>query len=149
MRIIGYAVAALALFVSLRWYGSQPAVRVVRRSTDSTFPAVPTTSVRLLSSYGGDGCVPAREVARLFVDGRLFSPSNAAVHRALLREAGRIGANAVAFTTPSMDDRPVLGVIDRLWDDGDGDDAMQHTAKTAGHAVALRCLGQVSGPASR
>ena len=135
------------LAVALVWFGAQPRVRVERSTamgTDTLAP-VPTDSVRLLSSYGGDGCAPARELARLFVDGRLFSPSNAAVHRALRRAAGRIGANAIAFTVPSMDDRLVPGFFDRLWEDEDADGGMQYTADRAGHAVALRCAGPLGG----
>lgn len=130
----------MVLLLGAGWYGTQPVVRVEWEPsvTDHRVQAVPADSVRVLANWG-EGCVPLRVLARLYVDGRLFSPSNEAVHRALRRAAGAIGADAVAFTSPSMDDLPVLGLVDRFWDDSDGDDALRHNEKLVGRAVAVKC----------
>jgi hypothetical protein len=143
LRILGYVAAVMVLLLVGAWYSSQPVVRVTRErpGTDTTrWQPEPWKSVRLLGAVGAEGCVPFRVLARLYVDGRLFSPSNEAVHRALRRHAGMVGANAVAFTTPSMDDLPVLGLLDRLWLDGDEAEALRYTEERAGRAVAVRCL---------
>jgi hypothetical protein len=135
-----YLVIGMLLLVGAVWYGTQPVVRVVREpGIDQGLTPIPWDSVRLLASWGGAGCVHLRVFARLYVDGRLFSPSNESVHRALRRAAGAIGADAVAFTTPSMDDLPVLGLVDRFWDDGDAAEALRHNEKQVGRAAALKC----------
>jgi hypothetical protein len=141
MRIIGFFVLIPALLAFGGWFAAQPAVRAEPESgvAHATYPAVPTDSVRLLPFWGGEGCTPFTVLARLHVRGRLFSPSDEAVHRALRHAAGRVGANAVAFTTPSMDDLPVLGLVDRFWSDTDDEGFLQHNEKQVGRAVALRC----------
>ena len=141
MRIVWFlsVVAGLALY---GWYGSQPVVRVeaeMARFDTTSYPPVPLDSVRFLGSFGGEDCAPFEILARLHVDGRLFNPSNEAVRRALRREGGRIGANAVSYTTPGREDIPVQGLLDRLWNDSEELEANRYNEKLAGRAAAFRC----------
>ncbi|HET8713979.1 MAG TPA: hypothetical protein VFM23_09905 [Gemmatimonadales bacterium] len=142
MRMIAYAVLGLVLLLGAGWYGWQPDVRIVReglgRDTARLKP-VPIDSVRMLETFGGPNCAPMRILARLHVRGRLFAPSDAAVRRALRRAAGSIGANAIAYTLPSMEDLPVPGLLDKIWDDGDDPGALRYRESRAGRAAAIRC----------
>ena len=136
----------LALLASTLWYSCQPVVEVRPEPSfePGVNPPVPAESVQILtaSTYG---CVPQRTLARFYVRGRLFGPSDAAVVRVMRRRAGELGANAVAPTTPSMNDLPVLGWLDKVFgDDVEDDDRLRHTEEQAGRAIALRC-GVIEG----
>lgn len=148
---VGAFVTLLVLVLSGLWYSCQPVVEVRREPwfDQGVLPRVPVESVRVLSSLTGSDCPPLRIVARLHVRGRIFGPDDRAVLDAMRRRAAALGANAIAPTTPSMNDLPVLGWLDKiLRSEDEPDERLRHTEEQAGRATAVRC-GVIEGEPRR
>jgi hypothetical protein len=131
------------------WYAWQPDVLVrPEQSFDgASYPPVPVESVRVMSSLAEPECLRFCMLARLHVRGRLFGPSDRAVMSALRKRAAALGANAIAPTTPSVNDLPVLGWLDKVFgDDIEADDRMRHNEEQVGRAIAVRCRAIAARP---